>query len=81
MINDNYVLENKIGSGAFGCVYKGHHRITCEPYAIKIGDSAQIDYEAGIMKLLNGHNNIPRLKWCGVIQSKKCIVTDLYSLS
>jgi len=81
MINDNYVLEKKIGSGAFGTVYKAHHRITNDNYAVKIGESAQIDYEAGIMKLLNGHANIPRLKWCGIIQSKKCIVTDLYSLS
>ena len=81
MINDNYVLERKIGSGAFGIVYKGHHRITGDDYAIKIGESEQIDYEAGIMKLLNGHKNIPTLKWCGIIQSRKCIVTDLYSLS
>jgi len=81
MLNENYVLENKIGSGAFGSVYKAHHRITGEQYAIKIGETAQIDYEAGVMKLLNGHNNIPRLKWCGLIQSRKSIVTDLYSLS
>tara|TARA_Y100000768_G_scaffold387239_1_gene377894 strand:+ start:14850 stop:15608 length:759 start_codon:yes stop_codon:yes gene_type:complete len=81
MINDNYVLEKKIGSGSFGSVYKGHHRITNDLYAIKIGESKQIDYEASVMKLLNGHANIPRLKWCGIIQSNKCIVTDLYSLS
>tara|TARA_Y100000741_G_scaffold356127_1_gene332383 strand:+ start:1955 stop:2713 length:759 start_codon:yes stop_codon:yes gene_type:complete len=81
MINDNYVLDKKIGSGAFGTVYKGYHRVTGDNYAIKVGESTQIDYEAGIMKLLNGHKNIPRLKWCGIIQTHKCIVTDLYSLS
>lgn len=81
MINENYILEKKIGSGAFGTVYKGFHRITNDLYAIKIGDPLQIDYEAKIMKLLSGHRNIPRLRWCGLIQSHKCIVTDLYSLS
>ena len=81
MPNDNYVLDNKIGNGAFGIVYKAHHRITKECCAIKIGESDQIGYEAQIMKCLSGHVNIPCLKWCGMVQSHKVIVTDLYSLS
>jgi len=33
---DSYVVERKLGEGGMGAVYKGHHRDTKYPVAIKI---------------------------------------------
>ena len=36
-----YALEDKIGAGAFGTVYRGHHALMRRPVAVKLLDAAQ----------------------------------------
>jgi hypothetical protein len=36
-----YALEEKIGAGAFGTVYRGHHALMRRPVAVKLLDAAQ----------------------------------------
>jgi hypothetical protein len=36
-----YALEEKIGAGAFGTVFRGHHALMRRPVAVKLLDSAQ----------------------------------------
>lgn len=41
-IIDNYILEQKIGSGSFGKVFKGYHKETKLPIAAKCMKKSKI---------------------------------------
>jgi hypothetical protein len=52
------VLEKKLGSGAFGEIFKGYNKKTNEVIAIKVESkkvkTPQLNYESKILKLLVG---------------------------
>lgn len=69
-IFDKYVLEECIGSGAFGEVWSGHTVSTGESVAIKMeriqGNPAPtLQYESRVLQLLQGVSGIPRLRYFG----------------
>ena len=69
-IFDKYVLEECIGSGAFGEVWSGHSVSTGEPVAVKMeciqGNPAPtLQYESRVLQLLHGVTGIPRLRYFG----------------
>ena len=69
-IFDKYVLEECIGSGAFGEVWSGHSVSTGESVAVKMeciqGNPAPtLQYESRVLQLLHGVTGIPRLRYFG----------------
>ena len=69
-IFDKYVLDECIGSGAFGEVWSGHTVSTGESVAIKMeriqGNPAPtLQYESRVLQLLQGVSGIPRLRYFG----------------
>jgi serine/threonine protein kinase len=69
MINNKYLLIEKIGCGSFGFIYKGKNSRTGELVAIKIEPIANktslLKNESNIYQYLLGTPNIPNVKWYG----------------
>jgi serine/threonine protein kinase len=69
MINNKYLLIEKIGSGAFGFIYKGKNSRTGEFVAVKIepikNNTNLLKNESKIYQYLLGTDNIPNVKWYG----------------
>jgi casein kinase I family protein HRR25 len=81
IINNKYKLIEKIGSGAFGSIYKGQNMRTNEYVAIKI---EPIEHELKLLKnesiiyqYLKGCSNIPSVKWFGKYYNSYCMVINL----
>jgi casein kinase 1 len=55
-IGKNYVMNKKIGNGAFGEIYEGTHTTTKNIVAIKLepvsNQFPQLEYESNLYKLL-----------------------------
>ena len=69
-IFDKYVIEDCIGSGAFGEVWSGRSVSTGESVAVKMeriqGNPAPtLQYESRVLQLLQGTTGIPRLRYFG----------------
>jgi serine/threonine protein kinase len=69
LINNKYILLNKIGSGCFGSIYKAQNIRTKEFVAVKIepikDGSKLLKNESYIYQYLNGCQCIPNVKWFG----------------
>ena len=69
IINNKYIILNKIGSGCFGSIYKGQNVRTKEYVAIKVeflqDELKLLKNESTIYKYLNGCEGIPHVKWFG----------------
>ena len=87
MINNKYIIENIIGKGQFGCIYKGFHKKTKEPVAIKIELSNSpiklLKNETTILSYLynNGSRCIPQIHWYGLFSNNTCLIMSLYDHS
>jgi len=87
LINNKYIIESNIGKGQFGSVYKGYHKKTREPVAIKlekmISPIKLLKNETTILNYLhnNGVRNIPEVHWYGVFANSTCLVMTLYDYS
>lgn len=81
IINNKYKLIEKIGSGAFGLIYKGQNMRTNEYVAIKM---EPIEHELKLLKnesiiyqYLKDCPNIPSVKWFGKYYNNYCMVINL----
>ena len=82
----NYKLLGKLGKGAFSTVFKGEHRISKKPVAIKVEKEATtLKHESKILAYLNselpGSLNIPILYWYGLYGNNVCLATPFYEIS
>jgi serine/threonine protein kinase len=81
MIANKYDLISKIGSGAFGSIYKGENVRTGEPVAIKVEplkhETNLLKNEARIYQYLKGGVGIPQVKWFGVDDANNYMVINL----
>ena len=87
IINNKYIIEENIGKGQFGSVYKGHHKKTRELIAIKIELSNSpiklLKNETTILNYLrnSGCRNIPLVHWFGLFSNNTCLIMSLYDYS
>lgn len=69
LINNKYVLLEKIGSGSFGSIYKGENVRTREKVAIKVepikNGSKLLKNESIVYQYLGNYPGIPCVKWFG----------------
>jgi serine/threonine protein kinase len=81
MIANKYDLVEKIGSGAFGSIYKGRNVRTNEQVAIKVEslkhETNLLKNEARIYQYLKGGSGIPQVKWFGVDDANNYMVINL----
>jgi serine/threonine protein kinase len=81
LINNKYVLLNKIGSGSFGFIYKGQNVRTKEFVAIKVEPIEHklkmLKNESMIFWYLNGCDYVPSVKWYGKDEVNYYMVINL----
>jgi serine/threonine protein kinase len=81
MIANKYDLVEKIGSGAFGSIYKGRNVRTNDQVAIKVEplkhETNLLKNEARIYQYLKGGVGIPQVKWFGVDDANNYMVINL----
>jgi serine/threonine protein kinase len=83
IIGNKYEIENMIGKGTFGKIYKGNNIRTKEDVAIKMEEWTDsksfnsLKYETQIYQYLNNSIGIPNLKWYGTYNNYRYIVLEL----
>jgi serine/threonine protein kinase len=81
IINNKYKLIKKIGSGSFGTIFECLNIRTQEKNAIKLelieDELKLLRYECNIYKILDGINNVPKIKWYGKDDKYYYMVLDL----
>jgi len=81
-INNKYIVENLIGKGKFGQIFKGHIHKKNTLIAIKIepseGELKSIKHEVTILNYLykRGCRNIPYIYWYGKYNMDICMVMN-----
>lgn len=83
MSSNIYEILNIIGKGEFGKILKARHKITNEFVAIKqnTNNNNLLLYESKIIKTLQPHKNIIKIKWYGKINEVSSLVTELLSFN
>lgn len=85
IINNKYILLERIDSGSFGTIYKGQNIRTKENVAIKVepvnGELKLLKNETNIYKFLNGCDGIPSVKWFGRDSNNYYMVINLLGMS
>ena len=82
-----YIINNKLGNGNFGSVFKGKHYKNNKDVAIKLESSETsfklLQHETMILKYLHEHDsrNIPTVYWYGLHDENICLVMPLYDCS
>jgi len=77
-LNKKYTIKKKVGSGAFGDVYKAYDNVNKHFVAIKVSKSNEdVDKrEYELYKQLNIYNGIPDLYWKGIVDKKSVIIME-----
>uniref|UniRef100_A0A6C0JZ31 non-specific serine/threonine protein kinase n=1 Tax=viral metagenome TaxID=1070528 RepID=A0A6C0JZ31_9ZZZZ len=84
IIANKYIVQQEIGRGKFGIVYKGEHVKHRTRVAIKMESNKSpyntIKYEATILNYLyhNGCRAIPSVLWYGIHKDYKCLTMNYY---
>jgi len=85
MINNKYLLVERIGRGSFGSIYKGQNIRSGEDVAIKIESIANntglLKNESKIYQYLLGTQGIPQIKWYGKDENNYYMVINLLGKS
>lgn len=87
VINNRYVIEQIIGNGMFGNVYKAKCVKKDVYYAIKTenfkSDYNTLNHESSVLKYLydNRCRSIPSISWYGLHKTTLCLVTPLYDMT
>ena len=85
IINNKYLLIEKIGNGSFGTIYKGQNIRTKEFVAIKVENintnQKLLKNESIIYQYLNNNKGIPNIKWFGKDEYNYYMVIDLLGKS
>lgn len=85
MINNKYLLIEKLGNGSFGSIYKGKNSRTNELVAIKIepiaNNTGLLKNESNIYQYLLGTQGIPQIKWYGKDNKNYYMVINLLGKS
>ena len=83
-INNKYIIENLIGKGKFGQIFKGHIHKKNTAIAIKMepseGELKSIKHEVTILNYLykRGCRNIPYIYWYGKYNMDICMVMNYF---
>jgi len=81
LINNKYIIHEKIGSGTFGTIYKGENIRTNEKVAIKVepiqNNTKLLKNESTIYQYLINTDGIPKVKWYGKDDSNYYMVIEL----
>jgi casein kinase 1, epsilon len=81
IINNKWKLQKKVGSGAFGEIYKAINLQSNEEVAVKLEPSKtkfpQLYYEAKLYKIYNGAVGLPKIYYFGVSGDFNVLVIDL----
>jgi serine/threonine protein kinase len=81
MINDRYKLLKRVGSGTFGLIFSAKNVNTDELVAVKLEPTSQTDtltHEAAVLQRLAGTPGIPTLRYYGIPDHNRYMVTDLF---
>ena len=85
LINNKYMIIEKIGSGSFGLIYKGENVRTKEKVAIKVesikNNTKLLKNESIVYQYLGGKQGIPIVKWFGKDECNYYMVINLLGLS
>jgi len=85
LINSQFTVLKRIGSGSFGQVFEGREKDTQKSVAIKLeplGPAHQyLLYEAKLIRSLQGVQGVPRVQWSGTEGSYNVLVMDLLGLN
>lgn len=85
MINNKYIIIDKIGIGSFGSIYRGQNIRTKEYVAIKVEsineELKMLKNETKIYKYLEGSQFISQIKWFGKDVNNYYMVIDLLGYS
>ncbi|CAB4390146.1 unnamed protein product [Rhizophagus irregularis] len=80
-VGGHWLVEEKIGEGSFGEVFRAVHVKTKEQCAIKreliTEEHPQLPQEAEFLKMLEGPNFIPKVHWFGQEKLYNALVMDL----
>jgi serine/threonine protein kinase len=77
IVNEQFILDKKIGHGSFGDVYSGYNNKTNEPVAIKMEHLTRkhvLKHEHEVYMALSAHRNcpaIPKIFWFGDFELDK----------
>jgi len=85
LINNKYILHEKIGSGSFGSIFKGENIRTKEKVAIKLepikNETKMLKNESIIYQYLGTSRGIPTVKWFGKDKYNYYMVINLLGKS
>jgi len=80
-VGGHWLVEEKIGEGSFGEVFRAVHAKTNEQYAIKreliSEEHPQLPQEAEFLRMLEGPSFIPKVHWFGQEKLYNALVIDL----
>eukprot|EP00401_Gymnodinium_catenatum_P063118 CAMPEP_0117520530 /NCGR_PEP_ID=MMETSP0784-20121206/33214_1 /TAXON_ID=39447 /ORGANISM="" /LENGTH=628 /DNA_ID=CAMNT_0005316523 /DNA_START=58 /DNA_END=1942 /DNA_ORIENTATION=- len=80
-----FTLEERIGSGGFGMVYRAYDEVQHQAVAVKmqtVEEGAKpFDDELKVYRILGESEYIPQMYWCGEADGSKAMVMELLSLT
>lgn len=85
VINSQFTVLRRIGSGSFGQVFEGREKTSQKAVAIKlepVGTNHQyLLYEAKLIRTLQGIRGVPKVRWSGTEGDYNVLVMDLLGLN
>jgi casein kinase I family protein HRR25 len=85
LINNKYLLLEKIGEGSFGSIYRGQNIRTKEYVAIKVEEIKNnlklLKHETVVYQYLNNSLGVPAVKWFGKDEKNYYMIIELLGKS